>query len=121
MSENHKPLFDAPTGDHPIVVYATFPSTSEAERVGGELVDRGLAACVNIMPGMTSIYVWQGTRHAESETVMIIKTRAALGPRVVEEVKRLHTYDNPALLVLPVLGGSADFCRWIGEQTAEPR
>ncbi len=70
---------------------------------------------------MTSIYVWQGKRHADSEAVMIIKTRAGLAVRAVDEAKRLHPYENPALLVIPVLGGSADFCRWIGEQTAAPR
>ncbi|HEX4893231.1 MAG TPA: divalent-cation tolerance protein CutA [Hyphomicrobiaceae bacterium] len=115
MSENHKT-----NSDDPVLVYATFPSPGEAERVGGALVDCGLAACVNILPGMTSIYVWQGSRQREAETVMIIKTRAALADEVVAEAKRLHPYDNPALVVIPVSGGSAEFCRWIAGQTASP-
>jgi periplasmic divalent cation tolerance protein len=115
VPENHKT-----NSDDPVLVYATFPSPDEAERVGGVLVDRGLAACVNILPGMTSIYVWQGARHRDSEAVMIIKTRAALADEVVAEAKRLHPYDNPALVVIPVTGGSADFCRWIAGQTAAP-
>ena len=106
--------------DKPVLVYSTYPSVAEAERIGGHLVDRGLAACVNIVPGMTAIYVWQGKRQTDAETVMIIKTREQLADAVVAEVRKLHPYDNPALVVLPVSGGSADFLRWIVEQTARP-
>ena len=53
--------------DKPVLIYSTFPSAAEAERVGGALVDQGLAACVNIFPGMTAIYVWEGKRQRESE------------------------------------------------------
>lgn len=118
MPEKHKQFDGGAGGDAPVLVYATFPSPEEAERVGGALVDGGLAACVNIIPGMISIYVWQGQRHRDAEAVMIAKTRAALADRLVAEARRLHPYTNPALLVIPVTGGSVDFCRWIGEQTA---
>jgi periplasmic divalent cation tolerance protein len=104
--------------DKPVLIYSTFPSAAEAERVGGALVDRGLAACVNIYPGMTAIYVWEGKRQRETETAMIIKTRAALASQVVAEARKLHPYSNPALLILPIEGGSEDFLRWIAEQTA---
>jgi periplasmic divalent cation tolerance protein len=107
--------------DKPVVIYATFPSAAEAERVGGALVERGLAACVNIFPQMTAIYIWEGTRQRESEAAMLIKTRAGLADSVVAETRKLHPYSNPALLVLPIEGGSEDFLRWIGEQTANPR
>lgn len=109
MTENNKP----------VLIYSTFPSVAEAERIGGALVDRGLAACVNILPGMTAIYVWEGKRQSETEAAMIIKTRAELADPVIAEVRKLHPYDNPALVVLPVAGGSADFLRWIAEQTAD--
>lgn len=103
--------------DKPVLIYSTFPSAAEAERVGGDLVERGLAACVNIFPGMTAIYIWEDKRQRETEAAMIIKTRAVLAERVIEEARKLHPYSNPALLILPVAGGSADFMRWIGEQT----
>jgi periplasmic divalent cation tolerance protein len=103
--------------DKPVLVYATFPSLAEAEKVGGELVERGLAACVNLFPGMTSIYIWEGKRARGEETAMLIKTRAALAERVVVEARKLHSYSNPALLVLPVEGGSQAFMAWIAEQT----
>lgn len=107
--------------DKPILIYSTFPSPAEAERVGTQLVDGGLAACVNIIPGMTAIYIWQGQRQRESECVMIIKTQAGLGDAVIAEARKLHPYTNPALLVIPVDGGSEDFLRWIGEQTSTAR
>lgn len=103
--------------DKSVLIYSTFPSAAEAERVGGALVDRGLAACVNIFPGMTAIYVWEGKRQRENEAAMIIKTRSAIAQRVVDETRKLHPYSNPALLILPIEGGSEDFVRWIGEQT----
>ena len=105
--------------DKPVLIYSTFPSAAEAERIGAALVDRGLAACVNIFPGMTAIYIWQGKRQSESEAAMIIKTRAALASEVIAETRRLHPYTNPALLILPITGGSEDFLRWIAEQTAK--
>jgi periplasmic divalent cation tolerance protein len=104
----------------PVLIYSTFPSPAEAERIGGTLVDRGLAACVNILPGMTAIYVWEGKRQCDSEAVMIIKTRAGLADTVIAETRKLHPYANPALVVLPIVGGSEDFLRWIAEQTAKP-
>ena len=106
--------------DKPVLIYSTFPSAEEAERIGGALVDRGLAACVNIFPGMTSIYIWEGKRQRETEAAMLIKTRASLADRAIAEARKLHPYTNPAFLVLPITGGSEDFLRWIAEQTAKP-
>ena len=103
--------------DKPVLIYATFPSVAEAERIGGALVDQGLAACVNILPGMTAIYVWEGKRQRDSEAAMIIKTRTNLAERAIAEGRKLHPYANPAFVVLPLSGGSEDFLRWIGEQT----
>jgi periplasmic divalent cation tolerance protein len=106
------------TNDKPVLIYSTFPSAAEAERIGGMLVDRGLAACVNVLPGMTAIYIWEGKRQRDSEAAMIIKTRAELAEEAIAEARKTHPYSNPAFVVLPVTGGSADFLRWIGEQTA---
>ena len=105
--------------DKPVLIYSTYPSAAEAERIGGALVDRGLAACVNILPGMTSIYVWDGKRQRDTETAMIIKTRARLADTAIAEARKLHPYSNPAFVVLPIDGGSTDFLRWIMEQTSK--
>lgn len=104
--------------DKAVLVYATFPDAAAAEAEGAALVEAGLAACVNILPAMISIYIWNGARQRDAEAVMIIKTRRRLADRVIAEVRSRHAYENPALLVLPVEGGSAPFLDWIGRQTA---
>ncbi len=110
MHENNKP----------VLVYSTFPSLDAAEAVGRELVERRLAACVNILPGMTSIYRWEGAIARDAEVVMIIKTRASMADPTITAVKALHTYTNPALVVVPIIGGSAAYLRWLCEETADP-
>ncbi len=105
------------TNDKPVLIYSTFPSAAEAERIGGALVDQGLAACVNILPGMTAIYVWEGKRQRDAEAVMVIKTRSDLAETAIAEGRKLHPYSNPAFIVLPIAGGSEDFLRWISDQT----
>ncbi len=93
--------------DKPVLIYATFPSVAEAERIGGALVDQGLAACVNILPGMTAIYVWEGKRQRDSEAAMIIKTRTNLAERAIAEGRKLHPYSQSG-----VRRAAAE--RWIG-------
>ena len=100
-----------------VLVYATFSSTEEAAAIGEELVKARLAACVNIVPGMLSIYEWEGQLHRDAEAVMIIKTRAGLAEAVIEQVSARHSYDNPALLVLPVDGGATEYLNWLRAQT----
>ena len=107
--------------DNPILVYATFPSIEEAERIGGRLLDDGLAACVNILPGIVSIYVWQGQRQRDSECAMIVKSRASLAQRITETVRTMHPYENPAVVVIDIVGGSQPFLDWIIVETAKPR
>jgi periplasmic divalent cation tolerance protein len=106
--------------DKLVLIYSTYPSAAEAESIGAALVGRGLAACVNILPGMTSIYIWEGKHQRDSEAAMIIKTRASLADTAIAEARKLHPYANPAFVVLSINGGSADFLRWIAEQTAKP-
>jgi periplasmic divalent cation tolerance protein len=107
--------------DKLVLIYSTYPSVAEAERIGGALVEKELAACVNILPGMTAIYVWQGKRQKDSEAAMLIKTRGSLADRAIAAARALHPYSNPAFLVLPVTGGSQDFLKWIAERTAQPK
>jgi periplasmic divalent cation tolerance protein len=100
-------------GDDVALIYTTFPSLGEAEKVGQHLVEARLAACVNILPGMVSIYSWQGRTESASEAAMLIKTAKSRTEEVLDALKRLHPYDVPARLVLPVVGGGADFLSWI--------
>jgi periplasmic divalent cation tolerance protein len=99
--------------ERPVLVYTTYPSLVEAEQAGRYLVAQGLAACANILPGMRSIYRWQGRIENADEAVMIVKTSAAQQERVAAEVKRMHSYDTPAVLFLAAEGGDADYVNWI--------
>ncbi len=99
--------------DRPVLVYTTYPSLVEAEQAGRLLAEKGLAACVNIIPGMRSIYRWQGKIENADEVVMIIKTKDAQRDAVAAEVKRHHSYDTPAILFLPADGGDAAYIDWI--------
>lgn len=103
--------------DKPVLIYSTFPTGEAAASVGRELVERRLAACVNILPGMTSIYRWEGNIQRDSEAVMIIKTRAGLAEAAMAAVKAAHSYANPALLLLPVVGGAQSYIGWLLAET----
>ena len=99
-----------------VLVYTTWPSVVEAEGAGRGIVERRLAACVNILPGMISHYWWRGTIERAEEVVMIVKTRASLADAVGAAVKAVHPYDTPAIMVLPVENLDPDYHAWIVEQ-----
>jgi periplasmic divalent cation tolerance protein len=103
-----------------ILVYTTYPSIVEAETAGRAIVERRLAACVNILPGMVSHYWWQGSLERGQEAVMILKTRAELAEAVRCAVRESHPYQTPAILFLPVDGGDPDYLAWIAAETREP-
>ena len=90
------------TMERAVLVYTTWPSIVEAERAGRAIVERRLAACVNILPGMISHYWWQGKIERAEEVVMIVKTRAGLADAVGKAVKAAHRYTTPSIMVLPV-------------------
>jgi periplasmic divalent cation tolerance protein len=100
-----------------VFVYTTYPSIVEAERAGRALVERRLAACVNILPGMISHYWWQGAIERAEEVVMIIKTRAGLAEPVRAAVKEMHSYTTPAVLVIPIETVDPDYHAWIVGET----
>ena len=100
-----------------VFVYMTAGSRVEAERIGRTLVEERLAACVNILGGMTSVYHWQGAVETAEETVVIAKTRAALFDRLTERVKELHSYDVPCVVELPIGRGNPDYLGWLWDET----
>ena len=100
-----------------VFVYTTFPSLVEAERTGRAILERRLAACVNILPGMISHYWWQGAIERGEEVVMIVKTRATLSEAVRAAVKEMHAYTTPAILVLPIEGGDPAYLGWLMAET----
>ena len=103
-----------------VFAYVTAASTEEAQAIGRALVVERLAACVNILPGMHSVYHWQGAVETAEETVLIAKTRAELADALAARVKELHSYDVPCVVILPISGGYPPFLRWIEDETAAP-
>src|ERR1700756_575769 len=100
-----------------VFVYTTYPSVVEAEAAGRALLQRRLCACVNILPGMVSLYWWKGAIERGEEVVMIIKTRAALAEAVREAVRQLHSYTTPAILVLPIESVDSSYNAWLLAET----
>jgi periplasmic divalent cation tolerance protein len=103
-----------------VFVYTTYPTLVEAERAGRALVERRLAACVNILPGMVSHYWWQGKIERGEEAVMLIKTRASLAEVVRVAVKDMHSYATPAILVLPIESVDQTYLGWLMAETEAP-
>lgn len=99
-----------------ILVYTTFPTAGDAKKAARALVTEGLVACVNLIEHMTAIYVWEGIVEEDSEIGMIIKTTEDRREEVLAEIKRLHPFSTPARIVLPIIGGGADFLSWIETQ-----
>jgi len=95
------------------LIYMTAGSREEAETIGRELVASKLAACVNILDHMTSIYVWEGELQQDQETVLIAKTTAPLVPALTEKVKSMHSYDCPCIVSVPVVSGNSAFLEWV--------
>jgi periplasmic divalent cation tolerance protein len=100
------------------LIYTTYPSRGQAERAGRALVEQRLCACVNILPGMVSIYWWQGAIERGAEVVMFIKTRSSLVEQVRVAVKQMHSYSTPAFLVLPVESLDEAYLDWLMAETA---
>lgn len=97
-------------------VYMTTGSLEEAQRIGEALVEARLAACVNMIDGMRSIYRWEGQLQNDKETVLIAKTTDERLPALMDAVKRMHSYDCPCIVSIRIEGGHPDFLEWIGAE-----
>jgi periplasmic divalent cation tolerance protein len=91
---------------------------ADAERIARALVDARLAACVNIVPGVISIYRWRGNVERESESTLLIKTRDERISQLMEELKKLHPYEVPEMVVLPVADVNAAYRQWVDDETS---
>ena len=94
-------------------VYMTAANRAEAERIGRHLVETRLAACVNLIEGMTSIFRWEDKVQTDQEVVLIAKGVADRIPALVAAVKALHSYDTPCVVALPAVGGYSPFLEWV--------
>ena len=103
--------------ERPLLVYTTFPDADTALAVGRELVAEKLAACVNVLPGMRSVYAWKTAIERGEEVVAIVKTRAGLRDAVAEALKSRHPYETPIILFLEVSGGHPATLAWLFGET----
>ncbi|MFT7622226.1 MAG: periplasmic divalent cation tolerance protein [Myxococcota bacterium] len=99
------------------VVFCTCPDIEAANILAHALVSERLAACVNIVPGIRSVYRWQGEVHEDSEFLLIAKTSTARVAELTERAVALHPYECPEVIALPVEQGFAGYLNWISEQT----
>ncbi|MBC7186997.1 MAG: divalent-cation tolerance protein CutA [Calditrichaeota bacterium] len=100
-----------------MVVFVTAPAVEQAEHIAQALVGERLAACVSVVPNVTSCYRWQGELCKDQEVLLIVKTRASLFDAVAAKVRALHSYQVPEILALPVRRGAESYLRWLAEET----
>ena len=103
-----------------VVVLSTAGSQDEAERIATALVEARLAACVNLVAPLTSIYRWHGAVERAAEVLLVIKTRRRLVPRLIERLQALHSYEVPEAIVLPIVAGARPYLAWLLGETATP-
>jgi len=106
-----------PQADDVVLVISNAPDLLLAKRIAHVLVEDGLAACVNLGAPMLSVYSWKGQIEGADEIPMWIKTTAGRQAQLIEALTRLHPYDVPEILVVPVSGGHAGYLQWVREQT----
>lgn len=100
-----------------LVGLSTCPNPAVATEIADTLVDEGLAACVNIIPGLTSVYRWKGEVHRDQELLLVMKTTRQVWRKLEETVLRLHPDELPEIIAVPVTSGLSDYMAWITYQT----
>ncbi len=104
-----------------LIVEIMAGSPAEAERIGRLLVEERLASCVNLIPGVRSIYRWKGRVEDASETLLLAKIVEAALPALTERVRALHSYECPCIAALQIVGGNPDYLAWIEEECVPPK
>ncbi len=103
---DHNPIYG--------VVLVTVGSQNESEYIAKTLIDSGLAACVS-MTQVNSLYLWQGKVEQDNEWQLIIKSKLSVFSSLESKIKELHSYDEPEIIVLPIINGSQSYLNWIGD------
>jgi periplasmic divalent cation tolerance protein len=100
-----------------VVVFVTASSEEEADKIASLLLEKRTAACVNVIPRIKSRFWWQGKLDSAQESLLIIKTRAALVPQLADIVKKAHSYTVPEIVALPIVSGDKDYLDWVDQET----
>jgi len=99
-----------------IVLFITTANTDEAQRIAKVLLNERKAACVNIVPRISSLFWWQDKLDSAQESLLIIKTKASVLNEIVRLVREIHSYDIPEIIALPIIGGNQDYLEWMGKE-----
>ena len=102
-----------------IVVLSTCGSPEEAERIARALVSKRLAACVNLLPAVRSIYRWKGAVEDAQETLLVVKSSRALFEELRAEIEKLHSYEVAEVIAMPIVDGSEAYLLWLGRELVE--
>lgn len=100
-----------------LLVFTNLPDRATAERIAATLVTEGVAACVNVLAECTSVYRWQGKIERASEIPLLIKTTRAAYPGLESVLRKLHPYEVPEIIALPVTAGLPEYLNWVGQET----
>jgi len=103
-----------------ILVISTLPDRDAAEKMAYFLIEQQLAACVNILPGVTSVYRWQGKVESANETILLIKTTMARYPALETAIKAQHPYELPEIIAVPINAGLPAYLAWVATETSNP-
>lgn len=109
------------TPDQPIMVFMTAGSVDEANRLADMLVDKRLAACVQIMREMNSVFRWQGKVETQREVLLIAKTLSSKFAEIEREVVKLHSYETPEIVAFPLTAGSVPYLEWLSANVSEKK
>lgn len=106
-----------------LIGFSTCGSRDEAERIAGYLVEERLAACVNILPGIQSVYRWQGKLERAEEWLLLLKTTSEKSEALQTGLRHIHSYEVPELVLLPVSSGLPEYLAWVAAETSpnEPK
>jgi periplasmic divalent cation tolerance protein len=102
--------------DQKVVIFITAGTDEEAEKIAEVLLKQRRAACVNIVPGVSSRFWWKGHLDSDKENLLIVKAKASLLDEIIALVKGIHTYDVPEVIALPIIGGNSDYLDWIDKE-----
>ena len=100
-----------------VLILVTTANNSEAEQISQTLVEKKLIACCNIVSPVSSIFHWKGEINKETESLMILKSVSSNFEQIVQEVKKLHSYETPEIIALPIMAGSEDYLNWVKAET----
>ena len=101
-----------------IVIFITASTRKEAHKIASVLLNERKAACVNIVPGISSFFWWEGKLDSAQESLVIVKTKESVLDEIVGLVREIHSYDVPEIIALPIIGGNQDYLEWVGKSVS---